>query len=71
MRPALASLGLALIPFTAVCFSVPLWDRVEPVVLGLPFNLVWLMAWIVLSPVFMWQAYRIEAARNKPDRPAP
>jgi len=63
-RPSLASLILALIPFTAMCFSVSLWDRVEPLVLGLPFNLCWLIAWIVVTPLCMMIAYRIEAARN-------
>ncbi len=35
---------LASIPFLAICFSVPLWDRVYPLVFGLPFNLFWLIA---------------------------
>jgi hypothetical protein len=33
---------------------------------GLPFNLFWLISWIVLSTFCMWAAYRLEAARNKP-----
>ena len=63
-RPSTAATALALIPFAAMCFSVPPWDRVEPMVLGLPFNLSWLIAWIVLTPLCMVVAYRIEAARN-------
>jgi hypothetical protein len=47
-----------------MCFSVPLWDRIDPMMLGLPFNLFWLICWIMLSPLCMWIAYRIEAARN-------
>jgi len=47
-----------------MCFSVSLWDRVEPMVFGLPFNLSWLIAWIVLTPLCMAIAYRIEAARS-------
>lgn len=46
------------------CFTVPLWDRVDPMVFGLPFNLFWLVSWILLTPLFMWGAYRIEASRN-------
>jgi hypothetical protein len=34
-------------------------------VLGLPFNLFWLICWIALTPVFMGIAYRLE----KPRRP--
>jgi hypothetical protein len=56
---------LALIPFAAMCFSVPLWDRVDPTILGLPFNLAWLLCWIVLTSVCMGAAYRVDAAREK------
>jgi hypothetical protein len=34
--------------------------------LGLPFNLFWLIAWIVLSSGCMWLAYRVEVARTAP-----
>lgn len=50
---------LASLPFVAMCFSVPLWDRVYPMVLGLPFNLFWLMAWIPLSSVCLMFVYRL------------
>jgi len=63
-KPAPIALLLAVIPFTAMCFSVPLWDRVEPLVCGLPFNLFWLIAWIALTPLCMWGAYRAERARD-------
>ena len=63
-RPSTAALALALIPFAAMCFSVPLWDRIEPMLFGVPFNLCWLIAWIVLIPLCLAGAYRIEAART-------
>ena len=62
-RPTLTAVLLALVPFAAMCFSIALWDRVEPMILGLPFNLFWLLAWIALTPLFMWGAYRAE---NRP-----
>jgi len=62
-KPSLATLLLALIPFVAMCFTVPLWDRIQPMLLGLPFNLAWLIGWIVLTPLCLWGAYRIERAR--------
>jgi hypothetical protein len=65
--PSLGALLLGLIPFVAMCFSVPFWDRVDPVLFGLPFNLFWLISWIVLTSVCMWAAYRVEAARNQQD----
>lgn len=59
-KPTLPALLLALIPFVAVCFTVTLWDRVHPFVLGLPFNLFWLVLWILLTPLCLWGAYHFE-----------
>jgi len=67
--PRIPSLLLALIPFIAMCFSVPLWDRIYPIVLGLPFNMFWLTLWIVLTPLCMWGAYRFETPRHEKDNP--
>ena len=61
--PSRISILLALIPFIAMCFTVSLWDRIYPMVLGLPFNLFWLMCWIVICAVCMWGAYRVESGR--------
>jgi uncharacterized protein DUF3311 len=63
-RPSIGALALGLIPFAAICFSVALWDRVQPMVLGLPFNLFWLILWIILTPCCLWGAYRIESAAD-------
>ncbi len=64
-RPSWGALLLALIPFIAMCFTIALWDRVEPMVFGLPFNLFWLVAWIVLTTLCMGLAYRLESSREK------
>jgi Protein of unknown function (DUF3311) len=62
-KPCLTSILFGLIPFVAACFSVSLWDRIYPIVLGLPFNLFWLILWILLTPICMWFAYRADTAR--------
>jgi hypothetical protein len=59
-RPRTGALLLGLIPFVAICFTVPLWDRIYPTVIGLPFNFFWLIAWLVLTPLCMWGAYLLE-----------
>jgi len=59
-KPSLGAALFGLIPFIAMCFSVSLWDRVYPMVLGLPFNLFWLVSWILLTPLCMWGAYVLE-----------
>jgi Protein of unknown function (DUF3311) len=48
-----------------MCFSVSLWDRVNPMVLGLPFNLFWLILWLILTPVCMTVVYVIVTPRVK------
>ncbi len=63
-RPSLGSIVCGLIPFGAICFSVKLWDRVFPVVLGLPFNFFWLILWLFLTPLCMLGAYRLEVTRD-------
>lgn len=60
--PPIGALALGAIPFAAMCFSVALWDRIEPMILGLPFNLFWLILWIVLTSCCMWGAYRLDSA---------
>ncbi len=59
-HPSASALLVGAIPFVAVCFSVPLWDRVHPFVLGLPFNMFWLVLWLLVTPLVMWLAYRFE-----------
>lgn len=66
--PSGVALLLALVPFVAMCFSVQLWDRVYPMLFGVPFNLFWLISWIVLTSLCMGLAYRIEAHRQRNDR---
>src|SRR5262249_13607104 len=62
--PSLGAILLSLVPFAAMCFSVAVWDRIEPMVAGLPFNIFWLISWIVLTPVCMWGAYSLEGSRQ-------
>lgn len=64
-KPSVLSLVIGLIPFFAMCFSVSLWDRLDPFVLGLPFNLFWLCLWVILTPAVMAGAYFVEKDRQK------
>jgi len=69
-RPSLGAILLGLIPFLAMCFSVSAWDRVYPMVFGVPFNIFWLLSWIVLTSICIGAMYRLEASRaSKASRP--
>ena len=50
-------LAMALIPALALVAGLPLVNRVEPVVAGLPFLLFWILAWVLATPVFLAAAY--------------
>jgi hypothetical protein len=62
-RPSLGTLAFGFIPFLTACFSVSLWDRIHPMVLGLPFNFFWLILWLLLTPICIWGAYCVEESR--------
>lgn len=64
-KPSGSALVLAIIPFAAMCFSVALWDRIHPMLFGIPFNFFWLISWIVLTSLCMRAAYQIEIARAR------
>jgi hypothetical protein len=51
---------LACIPASALTIATPLANRVEPRIAGLPFFLAYIVIWILLTPLFMWVAYRLE-----------
>jgi hypothetical protein len=51
---------LAAVPIAALSLGVPLVNRVEPRIVGLPFVLFWIVAWVVLTPAFLWSIGRIE-----------
>lgn len=64
-KPSASAVALGVIPFIGMCFSVPFWDRVKPIVLGLPFNLFWLIVWIAISSLCVAVANSIEERRNR------
>lgn len=66
MRPTPPSAGLvwrillATIPVAALTVVVPFVNHVEPRVAGLPFLLAWIIAWVVLTPAFIWSIGRMD-----------
>jgi hypothetical protein len=39
---------------------VPFVNRIEPRIVGLPFLLCWIIAWVLLTPAFLWTIGRLE-----------
>jgi len=67
-KPRLALL-LGAVPFLMLVFALPLVNRVEPVILGLPFILFWILVWIALTPLVLYAAYRLDNKSGPPDDP--
>lgn len=62
---------LAVVPFLGILIGVPMFNRVEPLVLGMPLLLAWVVLWIVLTAAIMGIIYMFDPAnREPPDRPA-
>ena len=51
---------LAFIPILGFLIGVPLTNRIEPFVLGLPFSMFWIVLWVVLSSLTLWIMYRFD-----------
>jgi hypothetical protein len=53
---------LALLPAIGMLAGIPLANRVEPYVLGLPFLLFWIVAWVVAISGVMGLIYAMDRA---------
>ncbi|MGA8653141.1 MAG: DUF3311 domain-containing protein [Xanthobacteraceae bacterium] len=58
--------ALAILPFAAMLIGPFFVNRVAPVILGMPFLLAWLVAWIVLSAAIMAIIFRFDP-QNRDD----
>jgi len=61
------ALLLASIPFITLVFALPWVNRIEPLVLGLPFLLFWIALWVFLTPFILLAAYLLEKKYNPPE----
>ena len=61
------ALCLGAIPFITLVFALPLVNRTSPIIFGLPFLLFWILAWVLLTPVILFLAYKMEKKYNPPE----
>jgi xanthosine utilization system XapX-like protein len=63
---------LAVLPFLGILVGVPLLNRVEPLIFGMPLILAWIVLWVILTAVIMAIIYRFDPANlDAPNRDAP
>jgi hypothetical protein len=48
---------LAVLPFLGILVGTPFFNRVEPLILGLPLILAWIILWILLTAAIMALIY--------------
>ena len=56
---------LAALPFLGILVGVSFANRVEPFVLGMPFILFWIVAWVLLTSVIMAVVYRLDPTNRE------
>jgi hypothetical protein len=56
----LAVIGLAALPSLALSFAIPLANRMEPSVGGAPFLLLWIVAWVIVTPICLFCISKLE-----------
>ncbi|MFP3888168.1 DUF3311 domain-containing protein [Priestia filamentosa] len=57
---------LSMLPFIGMLGFLPLVNRVEPYVLGMPFIMFWVVLWAMLTSVTMAIVFRFDPS-NKED----
>ncbi len=61
------ALLLAAVPFVTLVFLLPLVNRIEPVILGLPFLLFWIVIWVLATPLVLLGGYLLQKKFNVPE----
>jgi hypothetical protein len=60
-------LVLIILPFIAQLAVLPFVNRIDPVILGLPFLQFWFFLWIVLTPLCTFGIYQIDKSEGSLD----
>ena len=57
---------LAALPFIGILVGISFVNRVEPLVLGMPLVLAWIVMWVVLGAAIMAIIYAFDPANREP-----
>ena len=56
----LGVIGLVALPSLALTLAIPLANRMEPSVGGAPFLLVWIVGWVIATPICLFCISKLE-----------
>lgn len=48
------------VPVVMLSIGVPLVDRIQPRILGLPFTLAWIVFWVIATSASLYTLFRLE-----------
>jgi hypothetical protein len=55
---------LAVLPFIGILVGVPFVNKVEPMILGMPLLLAWMVMWVLLTAVILGIVYLCDPANR-------
>ncbi|KML28262.1 DUF3311 domain-containing protein [Priestia aryabhattai] len=55
---------LSVLPFVGILGFLPFVNEVTPFVLGMPFNMFWMVIWVVLTSIILGVMYKLDP-RNR------
>jgi hypothetical protein len=58
---------LVALPFLGILLGTAFVNQVEPLVLGMPFVLAWIVGWVVIGAAAMALVYTIDPLNSAPD----
>ncbi|USK87519.1 DUF3311 domain-containing protein [Peribacillus asahii] len=59
------SLILVVLPFIFMLGAIPFVNRIDPIILGLPFLHFWLFLGTILSPICTFVIYRLQKSEGR------
>jgi len=65
-RTRVLRVALAVLPFVGILGGAGFANRAEPFVLGLPFLMAWIVAWVVASSAIMAVVYALDPVNRGP-----
>ena len=58
--------SLAVLPFLGILLGTPFFNRVTPLIFGMPLILAWIVLWIILTSAIMGLIYGLDPANRAP-----
>lgn len=57
-----------IIPFSAIIFCFPFYNRIEPYIFGFSFNYFWIFSWLFITALCLFIAYKLDTFNREDAR---